>query len=226
MNNQEKLEEIEGADFPSVEYDLDTDTLEIEVITELPLEEIDSKIIEILSDRCNLTLLNATMENKFHLAVTSLALISLEDRFWITYHVEPKTDHQIIIDKLMKSWGTEIFVETIDTDIDKLYICFITNLSLDRVDSLFRKALEDFDLIKEGSDLPIRDVNGYGNGVIEYKFNKILQSNNGEIYEDIDRINEKALNAKVSTEKSSCPDCKDGFYYPLIGSPEPCRTCK
>ena len=24
----------------------------------------------------------------------------------------------------------------------------------------------------------------------------------------------------------SCPDCKDGFYYPLIGSPEPCQTCK
>ena len=23
-----------------------------------------------------------------------------------------------------------------------------------------------------------------------------------------------------------CPDCKDGFYYPLAGPPEPCRTCK
>ena len=23
----------------------------------------------------------------------------------------------------------------------------------------------------------------------------------------------------------SCPDCKDGFYYPLIGKPEPCQTC-
>lgn len=22
-----------------------------------------------------------------------------------------------------------------------------------------------------------------------------------------------------------CPDCKDGFYYPLIGPPEPCSTC-
>lgn len=23
----------------------------------------------------------------------------------------------------------------------------------------------------------------------------------------------------------SCPDCKDGFYYPLVGPPEPCQTC-
>ena len=23
-----------------------------------------------------------------------------------------------------------------------------------------------------------------------------------------------------------CPDCKDGFYYPLIGPPEPCLTCQ
>ncbi len=22
-----------------------------------------------------------------------------------------------------------------------------------------------------------------------------------------------------------CPDCKDGFYYPLVGPPEPCLTC-
>jgi len=25
--------------------------------------------------------------------------------------------------------------------------------------------------------------------------------------------------------KMTCPDCKDGFYYPLIGPPETCRTC-
>ena len=24
----------------------------------------------------------------------------------------------------------------------------------------------------------------------------------------------------------SCLDCKDGFYYPLIGKPEPCQTCQ
>lgn len=24
----------------------------------------------------------------------------------------------------------------------------------------------------------------------------------------------------------SCPDCKDGLYYPLIGEPETCQTCK
>ncbi len=24
----------------------------------------------------------------------------------------------------------------------------------------------------------------------------------------------------------SCPDCKDGFYYPFVGEPEPCQTCK
>lgn len=23
----------------------------------------------------------------------------------------------------------------------------------------------------------------------------------------------------------TCPDCKDGFYYPLFGPKEPCRTC-
>ena len=23
-----------------------------------------------------------------------------------------------------------------------------------------------------------------------------------------------------------CPDCKDGFYYPFAGPPEPCQTCK
>lgn len=23
-----------------------------------------------------------------------------------------------------------------------------------------------------------------------------------------------------------CPDCKDGFYYPLVGPPEPCQTCQ
>jgi len=23
----------------------------------------------------------------------------------------------------------------------------------------------------------------------------------------------------------SCPDCKDGFYYPLVGPPEPCQAC-
>ncbi len=22
-----------------------------------------------------------------------------------------------------------------------------------------------------------------------------------------------------------CPDCKDGYYYPLIGKREPCETC-
>lgn len=22
-----------------------------------------------------------------------------------------------------------------------------------------------------------------------------------------------------------CKDCKDGYYYPLVGSPEPCQTC-
>lgn len=26
--------------------------------------------------------------------------------------------------------------------------------------------------------------------------------------------------------KGSCPDCKDGFYYPFAGPKEPCRTCK
>lgn len=24
----------------------------------------------------------------------------------------------------------------------------------------------------------------------------------------------------------TCPDCSDGFYYPLTGPREPCRTCK
>ncbi len=24
----------------------------------------------------------------------------------------------------------------------------------------------------------------------------------------------------------SCPDCKDGFYYPFVGPKEPCRTCR
>jgi len=23
-----------------------------------------------------------------------------------------------------------------------------------------------------------------------------------------------------------CPDCKDGFYYPLVGPPEPCLACE
>jgi len=31
---------------------------------------------------------------------------------------------------------------------------------------------------------------------------------------------------KVSPKGKSCPDCKDGFYYPLIGAREPCPTCK
>lgn len=39
-----------------------------------------------------------------------------------------------------------------------------------------------------------------------------------------------ALQHKVEVKKISpkkgCPDCKDGFYYPLIGPPEPCQTCQ
>lgn len=30
----------------------------------------------------------------------------------------------------------------------------------------------------------------------------------------------------VKVSPSTCTDCKDGFYYPLIGPPEPCQTCK
>lgn len=26
-------------------------------------------------------------------------------------------------------------------------------------------------------------------------------------------------------DSKDCPDCKDGYYYPLIGSREPCRRC-
>ena len=26
--------------------------------------------------------------------------------------------------------------------------------------------------------------------------------------------------------KNGCPDCKDGFYHPFAGPPEPCQTCK
>ena len=33
-----------------------------------------------------------------------------------------------------------------------------------------------------------------------------------------------ALEQKVETK--GCPDCKDGFYYPFVGPPELCRTCK
>ncbi len=29
----------------------------------------------------------------------------------------------------------------------------------------------------------------------------------------------------VKVSPKTCPDCKDGFYYPLIGSKEPCPTC-
>lgn len=31
---------------------------------------------------------------------------------------------------------------------------------------------------------------------------------------------------KLDKILANCPDCKDGFYYPLFGPPEPCQTCK
>lgn len=37
-----------------------------------------------------------------------------------------------------------------------------------------------------------------------------------------------ALEQKVETPQvktKDCPDCKDGFYYPLLGPKEPCKTC-
>lgn len=35
-----------------------------------------------------------------------------------------------------------------------------------------------------------------------------------------------ALNQEVKKDFiKGCPDCKDGFYYPLVGSKEPCSTC-
>lgn len=39
-----------------------------------------------------------------------------------------------------------------------------------------------------------------------------------------------ALEQQVEVQKvepvNKCPDCKDGFYYPLVGPKEPCPTCK
>lgn len=41
-----------------------------------------------------------------------------------------------------------------------------------------------------------------------------------------DRV-KAALEQKVEVSpKKKCADCKDSFYYPLIGPKEPCRTCK
>jgi len=235
----DKLNAIEGAVFHSIEHNLDDNTLKIEVVTKLLFDEIDFKITDTLASCYTLTLLEGTMENKFHLSLQcgNLSPIPPEDRFWITYHKkEPMTDHKIIADKIMKSWKSEIFVETVETDVDKLFITFVTNLSLDKVDFIFREALEDFDLIKLGSDLVPRG-DGYGDGVLEYKFNKVLQSNYREIHEDIDKPKyatydtsglgeEGSALERAYRRKNPCPDCKDGFYYPLIGKPEPCRTCK
>ena len=236
MNSDiDKLNTIEGADFPSIEHNLDDNTLKIEVVTKFPFREIDSKIIKALAGHCNLTLLDAEMENKLHLSLQRglLAPIRLEDRFWITYNIEPKTDHQIISGQLMKSWGAEIFVESVETDVDKLFVCFKTNLSLGRVDFLFREALEDFYLIKEQSSLVARG-DGYGDGAFEYEFNKVPK---GELFIPAKYASEEIATEnmvlsdivkidKVTITSHGCPDCKDGFYYPLTGPPEPCRTCK
>ena len=246
----QKLERITGASFPSVEHNINDNTLKIEVVTERPIDQIDSKIIKALADRYVLTLIDGEMENKLPLSMErgNLAPIPLEDRFWITYHVEikPMTDHQIISGQLMRSWGTEIFVETVETDVDKLVVSFKTNLSLERVDFLFREALEEFDLIKEQSYLtPCDDAHGYGDGAFEYEFNKISKSNlekinigkrlDAFIPENwasacADIIKEHSIFDNIVTidkvTVNGCPDCKDGFYYPLIGKPEPCRTCK
>ncbi len=43
-------------------------------------------------------------------------------------------------------------------------------------------------------------------------------------YASYEILTENAVIADL-TVKNGCPDCKDGFYYPLIGSPEPCLTC-
>ena len=235
MNSDiDKLNEIDGAVFHSIEHNFDNNTLKIEVVTRLLIDEIDSKIMGVLADRYVLVLTEGEMENKLPLSMErgNLAPIPLEDRFWLTYGVtlKPKTDHQIISGKIMKSWGTEIFVKELTTDVDKLSVAFVTSLFLDMVDFLFREALEDFDLIKEESYLTLRG-DGYSDGAIQYEFNKVLQSNYREIYEDIDRMHaEKAAKKEVDKilvkTNNGCPDCKDGFYYPLIGSPEPCRICK
>ena len=156
---------------------------------------------------------------------------------------KPMTDHQIISGKIMKSCIQHFFVGELTTDVDKLCICFVTDLSLDRVDFLLREALEDFDLIKEESYLTPRG-DGYSDGTIQYEFNKISKSNlekinigkrlDAFIPENwgaacVDIIKEHSILDDIVIDKvtaNSCPDCKDGFYYPLIGSPEPCRTCK
>lgn len=36
---------------------------------------------------------------------------------------------------------------------------------------------------------------------------------------------EQKVEVKKVSPKNKCPDCKDGFYYPLVGPKEPCSTC-
>ncbi len=41
---------------------------------------------------------------------------------------------------------------------------------------------------------------------------------------DFDKI--PMISHRLTGVTIDCPDCKDGYYYPLIGEREPCRTCR
>ena len=133
----------------------------------------------------------------------------------------------------------------LDNDYTNLIVSAVSSLSFEEIDSKIKLALNDFNLILsnksehaqhnlilDGPELIDVEFNGAVDFAIEYRMEAKTP---GELFVPAEHASEEILteNAVLSDvdhsfayTKHNCPDCKDGFYYPLIGPPEPCRTCK
>jgi len=56
--------------------------------------------------------------------------------------------------------------------------------------------------------------------------NQILDDWFGPIYGQQHAPENQPMDVVMNVKIESCPDCKDGFYYPFVGPKEPCQTCK
>jgi len=162
MNLLDKLNEIEGVDFSSIEYETGRGNACLGMTTNLSFEELDPKVVKVFEDNCELLRMEAKSIHKME-ANPNL----LKDCHYRHYPIYPLIDNFSQI--------------------------------LDKVNTI--PCPDNAEVLSEGNYyVPAK-----------YASDEILTEN--------------AVVADLPV-KNDCPDCKDGFYYPFVGPPEPCQTCK
>ena len=142
MSILDKLNEIEGVDFVSVEYEPHIGSVCVEITEDLFSKEFESKVVKVLRDNRELLRMEANSIQKMEVDPNVF-----KDNYFVHFAINP----------LMIGFGKQANPRWFNAQVD------------------------------------------FQNQIAEMCANSV---------------------------ETICPDCKDGFYYPLVGKPEPCRTCK